>query len=110
MAGNHVVELNESNFNEKIARGVALVDFWAPWCGPCRMQGPIIDQLADKVSGDILVGKVNVDDAPSVAARYSVRSIPSLFLLKDGSVVEQYVGVQTLDKLLAAVKKHTAQT
>ena len=105
MAGMNVVELNESNFAEKTAQGVSLVDFWAPWCGPCRMQGPIIDEVASKVGDQALVAKVNVDEAPSVAAQFSVRSIPSLFVMKDGAVVEQFVGVQTLEKLLAAVKK-----
>ncbi|MDD2236633.1 MAG: thioredoxin [Kiritimatiellae bacterium] len=108
MAGKNVVELTDANFSEKTASGVALVDFWAPWCGPCRMQGPIIDELAEQVGDAALIAKLNVDDAPGVAAKFSVRSIPSLFLLKDGAVVEQYVGVQTLDKLLAAVKKHTS--
>ncbi len=107
MSGSQVVELKESNFDQKIAKGVALVDFWAPWCGPCRMQGPIIDELAEKVGARAMIGKVNVDDAPGIAARYSVRSIPSLFLMKDGAVVEQYVGVQTLDKLLASVNKYS---
>ncbi len=108
MAGKNVVELTDANFAEKTSSGVALVDFWAPWCGPCRMQGPIIDELAEQVGDAALIAKLNVDDAPGVAAKFSVRSIPSLFLLKDGAVVEQYVGVQTLDKLSAAVKKHTA--
>ncbi len=97
-----ILELNDSNFEAEIKSGVVLVDFWAPWCGPCRMQTPILEQLAGKVEG-AKIAKLNVDDAPAIAAKFGVQSIPTLIVLKDGESVKQMVGVQQADTLIAAL-------
>ena len=95
-------EFTDTNFKESaIDSGkVSVVDFWAPWCGPCRMIAPIIEELAGDYKGDVVVGKLNVDDNPEVAMKYGVRSIPTIILLKDGEVFDKQVGV-TSKKVLA---------
>ena len=98
-----ILELNASNFESEIRSGVVLVDFWAPWCGPCRMQGPILDQVVGKVEG-AKIAKLNVDDAGSVAAKFGVQSIPTLIVFKDGKPAKQFVGVQQADTLVAALR------
>ena len=103
-----VLQLNDSNFSDQVSQGITLVDFWAPWCGPCRMQGPIIDQIAGQVGDKVKVAKVNVDEATSVASSYGVQSIPTLMILKDGKVVQHYVGVQSQDKLMEAINQASA--
>ena len=99
----NVAELNASNFESEIRSGVVLVDFWASWCGPCRMQIPILDQVVGKVDG-AKIAKVNVDDAGAVAAKFGVQSIPTLIVFKDGKPVKQFVGVQQADTLVAALR------
>ena len=96
-------EITDSNFDETIKSGVTLVDFWAPWCGPCQMQGPIIDRIAKAYEGRVTVGKLNVDDNNETAAKYGVMSIPTLIIFKDGKKVQQFVGVQSEENLKAAL-------
>ena len=98
-----LLELNESNFAAEIQSGTVLVDFWAPWCGPCRMQTPILEQVVGKVEG-AKIAKVNVDDAGAVAAKFAVQSIPTLIVFKDGKPVKQFVGVQQAPALIAALE------
>ena len=93
------MDLTEKNFDSVIGSGITLVDFWASWCGPCKMQGPIIDQLGDKYEGKFKVAKVNVDDEPSIAASFGVMSIPTLIVFNDGDEMVRRVGVQSLPQL-----------
>ena len=100
---NGVIELTDEAFADQVASGVTLVDFWAPWCGPCKMQGPIIEKVAAAVGDKAVIAKVNVDDASGVAGQFGIRSIPTLMLFKDGDVVQQLVGLQREDTLTAAI-------
>jgi thioredoxin 1 len=100
---NWTVELNDTNFDSQIRSGTTLVDFWAPWCGPCRIQGPILDRVALRTQGKATVAKLNVDDAPSVATTYGIQSIPTLIVFRDGAPVRRLVGVQSEAALLAAL-------
>ena len=88
------------------AAPLALVDFWADWCGPCRMLAPLVDQLADQYDGKVLVGKVNVDEEPELARRFGVMSIPTVVVLKNGQEVERLVGVRPAPAFQAALDKH----
>jgi thioredoxin 1 len=101
----NVTEFSDINFAAEVLQAgqPVLVDFWAPWCGPCRMLAPIVDQLAAENAAAIKVGKVNVDDSPSTAASYGISSIPTLMLFKDGEVVDRFVGVQSKNRLQEAI-------
>lgn len=103
MKTNQMQELNESDFHAAVSEGLTLVDFWAPWCGPCQMQGPTIDKIAEEYEGKAAIGKLNVDDNADTAAKFGVMSIPTLILFKDGEKVEQFTGVQSEDKLKTAL-------
>lgn len=100
-----VLELNDMNFTAQIADGVVLVDFWAPWCGPCRTQGPIVEQTAKLVGGTAKVAKVNVDQASKTAQQFGVQSIPTLIVFKDGKPGKRFVGVTQSDALVAAIQE-----
>ena len=103
MQDKKVTELGESQFDAAIANGIILVDFWAPWCGPCRVQGPILEEVAERADGQAKIAKLNIDDAGDVADRFGVQSIPTLVLFKDGSEVRRFVGVQPKEILIGAI-------
>lgn len=104
-----IITLTDDSFESDVlnASGPVLVDFWAEWCGPCRMITPIIEELATDFEGKATIGKVNVDQNPNVSMKYGVRSIPTILILKDGEVVDKHVGVTTKqalqDKINAAL-------
>ena len=92
--------LGKDNFNDTIANGVTLVDFWAEWCGPCRMQLPILEEVSEEIGEKATVGKINVDHELELAQRCGVQSIPTLILFKDGEIVDKMVGVQAKETLV----------
>lgn len=99
-------ELNQQTFKDFVASGLSLVDFWAPWCGPCRMQNPILDQVAEKMPA-VKIGKVNVDENGELAVQFGVNTIPYLVIFQDGRKAGEFVGLrqaQVLIDALAAVK------
>jgi thioredoxin 1 len=98
------IELTSEDFDEKTSKGIVLVDFWAPWCGPCKMLGPVLENVAAEIEDQAIIAKVNVDDSPDIAQKFNVRSIPAIFILKDGETVKQFVGVQDKKKLIDAIK------
>lgn len=94
------LEFTDSNFEEKVLKGgVSVVDFWAEWCGPCKMLTPIIEELSKDYDGKASVGKLNVDDNPNVSMKYGIRSIPTILFIKNGEVVDKQVGVTTKQAL-----------
>ena len=99
------IHFTPEEFNKTITESPAIVDFWATWCGPCKMLGPVIEQLADELDGKIPVGKLDVDECREIAMEYGVMSIPTVIYFKNGLEVKRFVGVQTKEKLLEAAKE-----
>ncbi|KXB34572.1 thioredoxin [Aerococcus christensenii] len=98
--------VNDQNFNEETKEGVVLVDFWATWCGPCRMQSPIVDELDDVMGDEVTFCKMDVDENPETARAFGVMSIPTLVIKKDGEEVERLVGYTQKEKLQSILEKH----
>lgn len=99
-----VQHLKTSEFDSVIQEGVCLVDFWATWCGPCRMLAPVIEQLAERYDGKVKVCKVDIDQEMDLATRYGIMSIPTVVLFKDGEKVDQVVGVQPEDTFVSMIE------
>jgi thioredoxin 1 len=106
MASDKVLHVSDSNFETEVLKAdkAVLVDFWAPWCGPCRAIAPIVDELADEYADRLKVVKINVDDNPMTPARYGVRGIPNLLIIRSGQVKEQIVGAVPKGHLVRAVE------
>ena len=106
----NIVKITEANFNEEVLQSPTpvLVDFWAEWCGPCKMLAPILDELAGEYDGKVKVGKVNVDENQGIATEYGIRAIPTMLIFKDGQVAEQVVGLRSKRDLKANLDKVAA--
>jgi thioredoxin 1 len=107
MSNENLTVVSDANFADEILKAdkPALVDFWAPWCGPCKALGPLVEALADQYHDRVKVGKINIDDNPKTAADYGVRSIPTLILFKEGKVLDTLIGLVPKDRLETFLKK-----
>jgi len=108
MASEHITNVSDDSFESDVlnSAGPVLVDFWAPWCGPCKQIAPILDEVADEMQGKITVAKINIDDNPNTPGKYGVRGIPTLMLFRDGNVQSTKVGAINKSKLVELISEH----
>lgn len=107
MAGEKAQQVTDDNFEKSVLKSdqPCLVDFWAPWCGPCKAIGPVINELAEEYAGKVTIVKMNVDESPATPGKYGIRAIPTLILFKDGVIVDQVTGAVGKSQLIAMIKK-----
>lgn len=101
-----IKHLDKDNFKKEISSGVVLVDFWAPWCGPCRAIAPTLEKLAEEFGDTVSITKVNTDDYPELAQEFEVMGIPALFVLKDGEIIDRFTGIQPIGVLKDSLNKN----
>lgn len=102
----NIRELTDQNFHSIIKKGVSLVDFWAAWCGPCRVQGPIVDEIADEMKDKANICKMDIDTHRVIPGKFGIQSIPTLLIFKEGRVVQKFVGVKSKSVLIQAIQSH----
>lgn len=100
------VELTAATFEDTVKEGVTLVDFWAPWCGPCRMIAPVIEELAEEYEGKATIAKVNTDEEQDIAVKFGIRSIPTVMIFKNGEVVDQMIGAASKQAFEEKINAH----
>lgn len=112
MAGQNIIDISDSTFDNDVLQSSipVLVDFWAPWCGPCRAIAPVIEELSNEYEGKLKVAKCNVDENPKTPSRYGIRAIPTLIIFKGGSVSEQITGAVAKSQIAAAIDKAIGKT
>ena len=105
--GESLVQFTDANFEQEVLKSEkpVLVDFWAPWCGPCRAVGPVVEDLAEAYKGRVKVGKINIDDNPKTATAYGVMSIPTIILFNKGDIMDKLIGLSPKDRLEGLIKK-----
>lgn len=108
MAAENIIHVTDESFENDVlkASGTVMVDFWAPWCGPCKQIAPILDEIAQELQGKITIAKINIDDNPNTPGKYGVRGIPTLMLFRDGNVQDTKVGAVSKAKLLEFIQEH----
>jgi thioredoxin 1 len=105
MSSQHVLQLTDASFQQIVASSsLLLVDFWAPWCGPCKMIGPVIEEIAEELVGKVTVAKVNVDDCPAIAAEHRISAIPTIMIFRNGELVDRTTGLASKAALLEKLK------
>lgn len=110
MASENIVKVSDADFDQKVVngQGLTIVDFWAEWCAPCRMIAPILDELAQEYAGRVTVAKLNVDENPRTAARFGIRSIPTLLIFKEGERIDQVIGAVPRTVIQSKIGPHLA--
>jgi len=108
MASENIINVSDESFDTDVlkAPGAVLVDFWAPWCGPCKQIAPVLDEIAESMKGKLIIAKINIDDNPNTPGKYGVRGIPTLMLFRDGNVQGTKVGAVSKSKLTEFIEEH----